>query len=336
MVVSEMTRLRRELQNMRRMYLELLRRFDSAQAENHRRFTTINGENIQRDGRINSNQKKLELVRTRLNENATKITSKGNEMSRNMHKISMINSRFQDAQHKVRMHRLMRMKYHTKIWETIRDLQKQVRKLQKKLDKSEKEKSEKDKSEKEKSEKEKSEKEKKDDDDEEEDSDEEGPSDDDDDDEDEDEEGGRKNPEKVLMDIQELEEKKKEMEKVIGKHLHGLTGEGEDFMVSDEELDKDMKKDKKNSLNTWRMHNKGAGFVIHLKVMKVTSMDIHLHQTNTVGDLKERVFMATGVHPDMQRLLFKDKELTDDWEAMCDIGIGRNSEVQMWIKLRGG
>ena len=93
MPLSEMTRLKRELQNMRRMYLALLRRFEAAQAENHRRFTVISGENIQRDGRINSNQKKLELVRTRLNENTTKLTSKGHEMSRNMHRVSMINSR---------------------------------------------------------------------------------------------------------------------------------------------------------------------------------------------------------------------------------------------------
>ena len=77
-----------------------------------------------------------------------------------------------------------------------------------------------------------------------------------------------------------------------------------------------------------------AGQCEHTRVCDICNM--HIHQTNTVGDLKERVFMATGVHPEMQRLLFKDKELNDNWEAMCDVGIGRNSEVQMWIKLRGG
>ena len=326
-----MTRLKRELQNLRRVYLDLLRRFDAAQAEHHRRFAAIHSENMQRDGRINSNQKKLELVRTRLNENTTKLTSKGHEMSRNMHRVSMINSRFQDAQHKGRMQRLMHMKYHAKIWENIRDLQKEVRKLQKKKDNSEKGKSEKYKSQKDEGEKEK-EKEKDDDDNEEEDS----SDDDDDEDEDEMDAGGKKNPEEVLMVIEELPKEQEEVAKVIGKHLHGLTGEDEEFMVSDAELDRDMKKDKKSTVSSWRMHSKGAGFVIHLKVMKVTTMDLHLHQTNTVGDLKERVFMATGVHPEMQRLLFKDKELNENWEAMCDVGIGRNSEVQMWIKLRGG
>ena len=85
----------------------------------------------------------------------------------------------------------------------------------------------------------------------------------------------------------------------------------------------------------WRMQCKGSGFVIHVHVMRLCVLEMRVHATNTVFDLKWMLQPETNIPLRNMAIVFKKRELNDDI-TLDAANITRHSEVWLWVKLQGG
>lgn len=74
---------------------------------------------------------------------------------------------------------------------------------------------------------------------------------------------------------------------------------------------------------------------IQIKTLMGTTFDIKVAHTDTVGDIKKKIFRVEGIPIHQQNLIFKSNELKDT-HRLCDAGITNGSIVTLVSAMRGG
>ncbi|XP_060523254.1 uncharacterized protein LOC132700141 [Cylas formicarius] len=74
---------------------------------------------------------------------------------------------------------------------------------------------------------------------------------------------------------------------------------------------------------------------IQIKTLMGTSFDIKVSGSDTIGDIKKKIFRVEGIPIYQQNLIFKSEELKDA-HRLCDLGIKNGSTLTLVSAMRGG
>ncbi|XP_019881882.2 uncharacterized protein LOC109609607 isoform X2 [Aethina tumida] len=74
---------------------------------------------------------------------------------------------------------------------------------------------------------------------------------------------------------------------------------------------------------------------IQIKTLMGTSFDMKVSSTDTIGDIKRKIFRVEGIPIYQQNLIFQSKELKDTFR-ICDAGIRNGSTISLVVSMRGG
>ncbi|CAH0564358.1 unnamed protein product [Brassicogethes aeneus] len=74
---------------------------------------------------------------------------------------------------------------------------------------------------------------------------------------------------------------------------------------------------------------------IQIKTLMGTSFDMKVYSTDTIGDIKKKIYRVEGIPIYQQNLIFQSKELKDT-NRLCDAGIRHGSSLALVTSMRGG
>jgi hypothetical protein len=73
---------------------------------------------------------------------------------------------------------------------------------------------------------------------------------------------------------------------------------------------------------------------IYIKSMEGEIFLLYVNKSDTVEELKKKIYKTGYQPPDQQRLIFKRKQLEDE-KTLEDYGIEENSLIHILLRLRG-
>lgn len=84
--------------------------------------------------------------------------------------------------------------------------------------------------------------------------------------------------------------------------------------------------------NLFRMHESMQLFV---KTLTGKTLTIDIRPSDTIEELKRRIQSKEGISPDVQRLIFKGKQI-ENMRTLADYNIPKESTVHLVLRCRGG
>lgn len=75
---------------------------------------------------------------------------------------------------------------------------------------------------------------------------------------------------------------------------------------------------------------------IFIKNIQDKTVLLHMKETDTVGELKKKVYDKTSIPEIEQRLFYRAKQLNDNSKTLKDYDISNNSTMHLLLRLNGG
>ena len=77
-------------------------------------------------------------------------------------------------------------------------------------------------------------------------------------------------------------------------------------------------------------------FILFIKDVNLNQIKINCYPSDTISQLKEKIYKIKDIKPNNQRLNYESQELSDNNKTINDYKIPNNSTLHLTMRLTGG